>query len=115
MPYMVAELEYECVDKGEQQCQGCRERFKCWTSRALHLSLSNVSIRHDITGRDEIEFRAELPSCFRCGNMVGSKVTVKALENSTMQVFNGIIIAQYIRAEGTAPMEIEIKGVRELF
>ena len=112
---MVAELEYECVDKDEEKCQDCRDRFKCWTSRDLYLPLSHVTLRKDITGVDEIEFRAELPRCFRCGNMVGSKVTVRAIEDDVMQVFNGLIIAHFIRAEGTAPMEIEVKGVRKLF
>jgi hypothetical protein len=114
---ITAELEYECVDKDEKECQQCQDRFKCWTSRTTVLPVTTMSIRQDtIYGHgDEFEFTAELPRCFRCGNMVGSKVTLRADVDGQLQIFNGICIAHFIRAEGTSPMTIEVKGVREIF
>lgn len=109
---MVAELDYECVDKDEEACRDCRDRFKCWTSRSLTLPIIHLTLNKDITNKDEVSFTAELPRCFRCGNMCGSDVTIRTEVDGVVELFKGIIVAHYIRAEGTSPMTIEVKGIR---
>lgn len=108
---MVAEIDYDCIEKDEESCQNCLYRFKCWTSRNLQLQINHLTMHRDIYC-DEVEFKAELPRCFKCNNMVGNKVTIRLGDNDT-QVFNGLIIAHYIHyTEPTTPMVIEIKAFR---
>ena len=110
--FMVAELEYDCLDRDEQHCQECDDRFRCWTSRNMTLPLARLDMRKDITSiGDEFEFDAECPSCFRCGNMVGSKVTIRAEHNQVIHMFEGVVIAQVISVEGDEPMKLNIRGV----
>ncbi len=109
---MYAELEYECLEKDEQKCQECLDRFRCWTSRNLTIQVQHLQMNKDITGvGDNFEFVAECPRCFRCGNMVGSKVTIRAEHDNTYHVFHGIIAAQFLTVEGDEPMKLTIKGV----
>ena len=112
---MFAELEYEC-EKDEQKCQECRDRFRCWTSRNLTIPILHYQMSRDIQGyKDNFEFVALWPRCFKCGNMVGSRVTIRAEHDNTYHIFHGIIAAQFLTAEGDEPMKLTIKGVGNQF
>lgn len=112
---MFAELDYECVEKDEQKCGACRERFRCWTTRSLSLPILHLSMSKSIDMRDEFEFVAELPNCFKGGNMVGSKVKIHAEHDNVMHLLNGIVTEETIRAEDDKQMKITLKGVGEIF
>ncbi len=108
---MYAELEYECVDKDEAKCQICEDRFKCWTSRDSTLQIVHLSMNRDMIGHDGFELDALCPRCFKCGNMVGSKVTIRAEQDGIFHIFRGVIMAQFLSAEGNEPMRLNIKGI----
>ena len=112
---MFAELEYECVEKDEEKCGKCRERFKCWTTRSLSLPITRMSMSKSIDLRDEFEFEAELPNCFKGGNMVGSRVKIHAEHDAKIHMLNGIVTAETIMAEDELQMKIILKGVGEIF
>lgn len=108
---MVAEIEHDASRKNEEQCKNCDNRFRCWTNRTLVLSLERVSIEQGMRDGDKFTFSAKVPSCFQCGNMVGSNVKIHATIGMHKQEIRGIILGQTIRAEGTNPMELEVEGV----
>ncbi len=108
--FMYAELEYECVEKDESKCQVCDERFKCWTSRRSSFQIVHLSMNRQLTGQDGFELDAVCPRCFKCGNMVGSKVTIHTEHDGMFNIFHGVILAQFLSAEGNEPMRLKIKG-----
>ena len=108
---MVAEIEYDAYRKNEEECEKCDNRFRCWTGRTLVLMVERASITRELAAiADRFTFSAKVPSCFQCGNMVGSDVTVY-VSGDTNQEIKGKVLKQIITAEGTNPMEIEIEGV----
>ncbi len=110
----MAEIEYECqANIGE--CERCQDRFRCWTNKTLILSPTRLTLNRDVSGLDEVEFTAYLPKHFRCGSMCGSGVKVTTMVDNTIQVFEGVVIAQYMMAEENTPMQITIKGRRERY
>lgn len=112
---MFAELDYECSEKDEQKCGACQERFRCWTTRSLNLPILHLSISKGVNIGDEFELEAELPNCFKGGNMVGSKVKIYAEHDNVIHVLNGIVTAETIRADDAKQMRLTLKGVGEIF
>ena len=109
--FMFAELDYKCAEKDEQRCEACHDRFRCWTSRSPVLQILHYTMTRNTSMRDEFEFEAELPNCFRGGNMVGSKVRGHMERDNTMQILNGIVTAQTITADNADQMKITLRGI----
>lgn len=115
-PTVVVEIECDAIRKNEDECRKCDERFRCWTNKmTLTLHPETFSMERSVVNLgDKFTFATKVPRCFQCGNMVGSDVKIYMTGGTPSwdrEVLNGVVFAQHIRAEGSNPMVLEIKGI----